>query len=467
MLLKAMHVKPWDQLLTFNLALVRKRLAVTVLQDETSSFLSVCDAIADLNMARCTFDHLSKSNEVLNQALAADEARTCQDLLSQAKYHLDRAKSREEQERVIRKKQEDEREAQRKRQLELQKQAEQMRLERERRLEEERGRFLEKAKQIVLEPVVEDRKGRKSASGGSRRRDDFIASEEDDSSDSPVDRGDQVEGDAGSQPKSKQKKHGTKRRSTESRLAAGARKKQRPGSSKDDGLTAKQRMRVVSKAIISESSDSTSDDDFNPENEDARVAALAKKILSSDEEDLDQPAEEIRRSNKTSPSSSDLSDSHRHLKKAHKRSRDERVRSGRSRGQKRHNFSSEEEEEQEDRPRRTQADDSSDEEAPHVRRPSFKPHKHKKRTRQPSESPTLSPVSRNHESDEDNEDSDEGLAGLQKRKRMVASSDSDDADAPNTKPTRTNLQSDDEAISQDASAPADDLSSALSEDDSS
>lgn len=51
--------------------------------------------------------------------------------------------------------QEEEREAQRKRQLELQQQAEQMRLERERRLEEERGRFLEKAKQIVIEPVAE------------------------------------------------------------------------------------------------------------------------------------------------------------------------------------------------------------------------------------------------------------------------------------------------------------------------
>ncbi|KAF6770012.1 hypothetical protein AHF37_12264 [Paragonimus kellicotti] len=105
MLMKALHVKPWDPLLTFNLALVRKRLAVTLLQDETSSFSSVCEAIRDLNMARCSFDHLSKLTEVLNQSMAADEARACQDLLSQAKYHLDRAKSREEQERIVRKKQ--------------------------------------------------------------------------------------------------------------------------------------------------------------------------------------------------------------------------------------------------------------------------------------------------------------------------------------------------------------------------
>ncbi|GAA52741.1 RNA polymerase-associated protein CTR9 homolog [Clonorchis sinensis] len=465
MLLKAMHVKPWDQLLTFNLALVRKRLAVTVLQDETSSFLSVCDAIADLNMARCTFDHLSKSNEVLNQALAADEARTCQDLLSQAKYHLDRAKSREEQERVVRKRQEDEREAQRKRQIELQKQAEQMRLERERRLEEERGRFLEKAKQIVLEPVIEDRKGRKSA-GGSRKRDDFIASEDEDSSGSPVERGDQHEGETGSQLKSKQKKHGTKRRSMDSRLAGGARKKQRLGSSRDDGLTAKQRMRVVSKAIVSESSDSSSDDDFNQEDEEARVAALAKKILSSDEDDPDQPVEHLMRHRQASPSSSDLSDNHKHSRKAHKRSRNERVRSGRSRGQKRHNVSSEEEEE-EDQVRRTQAEDSSDEEAFRVRRPPSKSHhKHAKRDRNPRESSASSPEVKEKEVEDYDEDSDDGLVGLQKRKRMVASSDSDEADNDEkTKPRRANLQSDDDDNSN--VAPADDLSSALSEDEES
>lgn len=54
---------------------------------------------------RSTFDHLSKANDSLNQAMAADEARACQDLLSQAEYHLDRARSREEQERVVRKRQ--------------------------------------------------------------------------------------------------------------------------------------------------------------------------------------------------------------------------------------------------------------------------------------------------------------------------------------------------------------------------
>lgn len=64
-----------------------------------------CLIISYLFLHFSTFNHLSKLNEVLNQAMAADEARICQDLLSQAKYHLDRAKSREEQERVVRKRQ--------------------------------------------------------------------------------------------------------------------------------------------------------------------------------------------------------------------------------------------------------------------------------------------------------------------------------------------------------------------------
>ncbi len=52
-----------------------------------------------------TFDYLAKSSEIVNQTMATDEAQACQDLLSQAKYHLDRAKSREEQERVFRQRQ--------------------------------------------------------------------------------------------------------------------------------------------------------------------------------------------------------------------------------------------------------------------------------------------------------------------------------------------------------------------------
>lgn len=52
-----------------------------------------------------TFEYLSKSSEIVHQSVSLEEAQACQDLLSQAKYHLDRAKSREEQERLFRQRQ--------------------------------------------------------------------------------------------------------------------------------------------------------------------------------------------------------------------------------------------------------------------------------------------------------------------------------------------------------------------------
>ncbi|VEL33144.1 unnamed protein product [Protopolystoma xenopodis] len=114
------------------------------------------DNYYDRRLRTSTFDHLSKGVEGgFTLEMATDEARACQDLLRQAKYHLNRAKTREEHEREVRQRQEEEKEAQRKRQLELQQQAELLRQQRERRLEEERGKFLEKAKLIVIEPASE------------------------------------------------------------------------------------------------------------------------------------------------------------------------------------------------------------------------------------------------------------------------------------------------------------------------
>lgn len=49
---------------------------------------------------------------------AGVEARQCQDLLSQAQYHVARAKRVDEEERLLRRKQEDERTAFKMRQLE-------------------------------------------------------------------------------------------------------------------------------------------------------------------------------------------------------------------------------------------------------------------------------------------------------------------------------------------------------------
>lgn len=83
-------------------------------------------------------------------ASAAMEARQCQDLLSQAQYHVARARRVDEEEKQLRKKQEEEREAFRIRQLE-----EQKKLEEKKKLEVEqmllkRKEYKEKTKNAIL-----------------------------------------------------------------------------------------------------------------------------------------------------------------------------------------------------------------------------------------------------------------------------------------------------------------------------
>lgn len=69
------------------------------------TFFFLFIALTFIVLLRSTFEHISKSSEIVNQSISLDEARACHDLLSQAKYHLDRAKSREEQERLFRQRQ--------------------------------------------------------------------------------------------------------------------------------------------------------------------------------------------------------------------------------------------------------------------------------------------------------------------------------------------------------------------------
>ncbi|KAF6770048.1 hypothetical protein AHF37_11814, partial [Paragonimus kellicotti] len=304
-----------------------------------------------------------------------------------------------------------------------------------------------------------ERKGRRGGGGGGRKRDDFIASD-DESSGSPADRGnEQGDGTEGSQMRSK---HG-KRRGSDNRH--GALKKLRAGNSKDDGLTAKQRMRVVSKAIVSDSSDSSSGDDGD-QDEDARVAALARKILSSDE-DVD-PGQSMEHSvhHRRASSSSGISDHELPTHKSRNKRTNHRSLSGRSRGHKRRSLSSDEEKEA------AQEETSSDEDArPPVRHP---PTKTAKRHKNDSRSKRVEAESSSQQEEAD-EDSDVGLAGLTKRKRMVATSDSDEADVPSQPSRRANLSSEEEREEKndfqhtsDQHQMADaDSSSALSEDENS
>ena len=96
----------------FNVALVLQRLATSVLKDEKSNLKEVLNAVKELELAHRYFSYLSKVGDKMrfDLALAATEARQCSDLLSQAQYHVARARKQDEEERELRAKQEQEKE---------------------------------------------------------------------------------------------------------------------------------------------------------------------------------------------------------------------------------------------------------------------------------------------------------------------------------------------------------------------
>lgn len=104
----------------------------------------------------------------MNQA--AREAQECSDLLSQSSYHEQRARKRDEQEQLIRQKQDEERQKLREKQLQEEKERQHQEEERRRLEREQRQKLFERAKNIVTaaesQPTTE--KGHRG-SGSSRK----------------------------------------------------------------------------------------------------------------------------------------------------------------------------------------------------------------------------------------------------------------------------------------------------------
>lgn len=92
-------------------------------------------------------------------ARATIEARQCQDLLSQAQYHVARARKIDEEERIQRKKQQEERERFRLKQLEIQKRMEEERKQKLEELAKAREEYKEKMKNATQ---IEDMPSEKS-----------------------------------------------------------------------------------------------------------------------------------------------------------------------------------------------------------------------------------------------------------------------------------------------------------------
>jgi len=291
-LLQARRVSPQDTVLLYNLALVLQRLAMQILKDEKSNLRTVLQAVHELGLAHKYFQYLSINGDRMKYdlSMAEVEARQCQDLLSQAQYHVSRARRQDQEEREQRRRQEEGRQAFLQRQ-----QQEQQRVvdERRERLEAQmrtREDFKEKMKNAVVMPDMPSESKRGQKRGKSRR-------EVSDSGGSGGEEG----GGKSSRPSGKRKPRAEKKPrggKRGKRKAAGSgsdsesrgrsRKKGRKEAADDGGLSAKQRRKVVSKATISDSDSSDSGGGGRRRRDSSsgsEQATGARKILSDSEGD--------------------------------------------------------------------------------------------------------------------------------------------------------------------------------------
>lgn len=286
MLLKARHVAPNDTVLMFNVALVLQRLATLVLKDEKSNLKAVLSAVKELELAHRYFSYLSKAGDKMrfDLALAASEARQCSDLLSQAQYHVARARKQDEEEKELRAKQEQERDLLRQQLMKEQEEKRNKEQEEQKKLLEQRALYVEKTKNLLTfdEGAKEMPKEKKKSGGGGRRKkggdmDEFVNDDSDE--DLPVKKKKRRKGGSisGSEPeegedgekKSRKKKRSNKGARDDSDDEEGSslpKKQRKPKERKKLSKPPPERLppslkgKIKSKAIIS-SSDSSSDED--------------------------------------------------------------------------------------------------------------------------------------------------------------------------------------------------------------
>ncbi|KAK3533718.1 hypothetical protein QTP70_024317 [Hemibagrus guttatus] len=286
MLLRARHVAPSDTVLMFNVALVLQRLATLVLKDEKSNLKAVLSAVKELELAHRYFSYLSKAGDKMrfDLALAASEARQCSDLLSQAQYHVARARKQDEEEKELRAKQDQERELLRQQLLREQEERKAKEAEEQKKLLEQRAQYVEKTKNLLTftDEMKEAAKEKKKGGGGGGRRkkggeyDDFVNDDSDE--ELPMKKkkkrkmprsGSEQEGEDDGEEKKPRKKRRRPPKgddgSDEDEGSSRPKKQRKPRERKridmkSERLPPSLKGKIKSKAIIS-SSDSSSDED--------------------------------------------------------------------------------------------------------------------------------------------------------------------------------------------------------------
>ncbi|KAJ4947440.1 hypothetical protein JOQ06_009475 [Pogonophryne albipinna] len=251
MLLKARHVAPSDTVLMFNVALVLQRLATLVLKDEKSNLKAVLSAVKELELAHRYFSYLCKAGDKMrfDLALASSEARQCSDLLSQAQYHVARARKQDEEDKELRAKQEQERDILRQQMMKERTDKRNKQVEEQKKLLEQRALYVEKTKGLLSFAEGSKEMSKEKRKGGGRRKkgdiDEFVNDDSDEEKElrkKKKRKGGSDDEEGGSRPKRQRKPKERKRMSQPERL---------PPSLKG---------KIKSKAMIS-SSDSSSDED--------------------------------------------------------------------------------------------------------------------------------------------------------------------------------------------------------------
>jgi len=150
-LIRARHADPTQSLVLFNLSLVMQKLATQTLKDEQANLAAVMKAVSALQLAKKQLIYLSENGDKMKFDLrvARVEASHCDDLVNQAAYHIRRATAADQLLKTQQAEQEKERLALK---LKQDKEEEEKRLKKEQEAQEmlqKRQSILEKTKSLV------------------------------------------------------------------------------------------------------------------------------------------------------------------------------------------------------------------------------------------------------------------------------------------------------------------------------
>ncbi|CAF0862823.1 unnamed protein product [Brachionus calyciflorus] len=261
MLLKARHVAPDDTLFMFNLALVQQKLARQVMSDNKSNLRTVQSAMYDLKSAWRTFNYLLSVGEAEKlrefKVDPKSEAKFCEDLLAQGKYHLTRAEKIDEEERELKRRKEQEIQ-----QIKLKQMNEELLKEQEQEaqrlaLEQKRLDFIRQTQNMI---IVEEKFEKKSAKKRSKKdTTDIVTSGS--------------ESETGEPKPSKSKKSKSKKR----RTAEMSGDDDRDNEASQDSQEAKSSKKKKSKSRIKNSILSDDDDSRTQDDSDTEKSSKKKK----------------------------------------------------------------------------------------------------------------------------------------------------------------------------------------------